>query len=63
MLVVTRKQGERIRIGGEIFVSVERIVGGKVQIGIEAPRGVLILREELIEVGDDEPTGGDHANG
>jgi carbon storage regulator len=60
MLVLTRKQGERIQIGDGIVVSVERIVGGRVQIGIEAPQAVRILREELLAVGGDDETGADH---
>lgn len=47
MLVLTRKVGERIVIGGEIAVSVEAIVGSRVRIGIEAPRHIDIRREEL----------------
>ena len=62
MLVLTRKQGERIHIGGGIVVSVQRIVGGKVVIGIEAPQAVRILREELVAVGGDDETGADDAN-
>ena len=59
-MVLTRKQGERIQIGDGIVVSVERIVGGRVQIGIEAPQAVRILREELLEVGGGDETGADH---
>jgi carbon storage regulator len=48
MLVLSRKVGERIVIGDQITVSVERIAPGLVRIGIEAPGEVPIVREELI---------------
>ncbi len=50
MLVLSRKVGERIKIGEDIFVSVVRIGGDKCRIGIEAPRDIDIVREELLAV-------------
>jgi carbon storage regulator len=50
MLVLTRKETQRIRIGDEITLTVVRIDGNKVRIGIEAPRGVAIQRSELLEL-------------
>jgi carbon storage regulator len=47
MLVLTRKIGEEIIINGEICVSVVRLRGNRVQIGIKAPAGVPIRRREL----------------
>ncbi len=47
MLVLSRKEDERIRIGESIVITVVGISGDKVKIGIEAPREVLVLREEL----------------
>ncbi|QDU61559.1 Carbon storage regulator [Planctomycetes bacterium Pan216] len=47
MLVLTRKEGERILIGKNISVQVVRLETGGVRIGIEAPREVEILREEI----------------
>ncbi|MCO6459243.1 MAG: carbon storage regulator [Pirellulaceae bacterium] len=47
MLVLSRKVGERIRIGDEITITVVRLIGGTVRIGIEAPPSLLIVREEL----------------
>lgn len=47
MLVLTRKEGERIRIGDDVVVAVVALKGGKVRIGIEAPPDVHILRDEL----------------
>lgn len=50
MLVLSRKQTERIRLGDSITVTVVRVSGDKVRLGIEAPPDVLVLRDEL----DDE---------
>ena len=49
MLVLTRKLGERLVIG-EVVVQV--VGGGRVRIGVQAPRGVPIRREE--QLGHDE---------
>ena len=47
MLVLTRKVGERIRIGDDVEVEVIRIVGNRVKIAIVAPRKIAVLRGEL----------------
>ena len=47
MLVLSRKVGERIWIGEDISVTVVRITGGGVRIGIEAPSETPVVREEL----------------
>ena len=47
MLVLSRKVGERILIGEEIAVTVVRVTGGGVRIGIEAPAELPVIREEL----------------
>ncbi len=47
MLVLSRREGEKIRIGDSIVVTVVRTAGDKVRIGIEAPSDVLVLRDEL----------------
>ena len=49
MLVLSRKIGERIRIGDGIYVMVVRVSQNSVRLGIDAPPGVSILREELTE--------------
>jgi len=53
MLVLSRKQSQRIRVGNSIVVTVVRVSGDKVRIGIEAPDGVRVLREELEPLDDD----------
>jgi carbon storage regulator len=47
MLVLSRRQSERIRLGDSIVVTVVRVAGDKVRLGIEAPPDVVVLREEL----------------
>lgn len=47
MLVLSRKVGERIWIGENISVTVVRITGGGVRLGIEAPSELPVIREEL----------------
>jgi carbon storage regulator len=47
MLVLSRKVGERLVIGGNITVVVSRVAGNRVTIGIEAPDDVRIVRGEL----------------
>lgn len=47
MLVLSRKESEQIRLGDSIVVTVLTIAGDKVRLGIDAPRDVLVLRDEL----------------
>lgn len=47
MLVLSRKVGERIWIGEDIAVTVVRVTGGGVRLGIEAPEELAVVREEL----------------
>lgn len=54
MLVLTRKFGEEIVLGGNIRVVVNRISPSRVAIGIIAPDDVNIVRGELVETGGDE---------
>jgi len=49
MLVVSRKVGERIIIGDDIVVTVVRVAQGTVRIGVEAPKDMPIVREEIQE--------------
>ena len=49
MLVLTRKPGESLRIGGEVRITVVSSAGGQVRLAIEAPAEIAILREEVHE--------------
>ncbi|MCB1180533.1 MAG: carbon storage regulator [Chlamydiia bacterium] len=48
MLVLTRKVDQKIRIGNDIIIKINRIQGDQVSIGIIAPRELEIVREELL---------------
>jgi carbon storage regulator CsrA len=48
MLVLARKTQESIHIGDEITISVLRIKGNTVRLGIEAPGNVRIVRSEIV---------------
>jgi len=51
MLVLSRKPGERVLIGENVSVTIVRIGPNSVRLGIDAPRELNIVREELcIEV-------------
>ena len=47
MLVLSRKANEQILIGDDIKITLVRIRGGSVRIGIDAPREVRVVRSEL----------------
>jgi len=49
MLVVSRKESQRIKLGDSIVVTVVRVAGDRVRLGIDAPPEMLVLREELEE--------------
>jgi carbon storage regulator len=47
MLVLSRKQSQRIRVGSSIVLTIVRVSGDKVRIGIEAPEEMRVIRDEL----------------
>ena len=47
MLVLSRNESQRVRLGKDIVLTIVRVSGDKVRLGIEAPSDLLILREEL----------------
>ena len=54
MLVLSRKQGERVLVGPDVIVTVLQIAGGRVKLGFSAPADVPIHREELRRQKPDE---------
>ena len=50
MLILTRRSGESIKIGDDITISVIEIRGHQVRLGIEAPRDVVVHREEIYDL-------------
>lgn len=51
MLILTRADGEALRIGDDIVIQVISTDGGTARIGITAPKEVVVLRGELLESG------------
>jgi len=47
MLMITRKPGERIIVGGDIVITLVDVSGQTARIGIEAPKTMPIYREEI----------------
>ena len=60
MLVLSRKANERVHLGESIVLTIIRVAGEKVRLGIDAPDSVLVLREELdlVERPESRPTPG-----
>ena len=54
MLVLSRKVGERIQLGDEITVTLVKIHGNTVRLGIEAPPHLAVVREELAKRASEE---------
>jgi carbon storage regulator len=55
MLVLSRKVGERLFIGDNVVITITEIRGDKVRIGVEAPRDVRVLRQELKDENEADP--------
>lgn len=49
MLILTRRTGETLMIGGDVTVTVLGVKGNQVRIGINAPKDVPVHREEIAE--------------
>lgn len=49
MLVLSRREGEGIKIGTDVIVHLLRDEAGQIKVGIEAPRDVNIVRLELLD--------------
>jgi len=49
MLILTRRRGESIVIGGEIEVTLLQVQGDQVRLGITAPKEVSVHRKEVLE--------------
>jgi carbon storage regulator len=58
MLVLSRKSGEKILIGDNVTVTIVRIGPNTVRLGIDAPRDMNIVREELCQTPASDVDGG-----
>ncbi len=47
MLVLSRKVGEKILIGDNVSVTVVRVAQGVVRIGVDAPKDMAIIRDDI----------------
>lgn len=49
MLILTRKPGEVIAIGNNIFITIVEIKGNQIRVGIDAPKDVPVYRKEIYD--------------
>jgi carbon storage regulator len=49
MLILTRRNGESLKIGDNVTVTILTVRGNQVRIGVEAPRDVTVHRKEVYE--------------
>jgi carbon storage regulator len=65
MLVLSRKLGQRFQVGPEVRITIVKLDRNAVRIGIEAPDGLTIYREEILpaeaELPSDRPARADAA--
>jgi carbon storage regulator len=52
MLVLSRRKAERILIGDDVVITIVKIAGETVRVGIEAPRDVNVIRGEVQQTKD-----------
>lgn len=63
MLVLTRKAGERVLIGDDIVITILDTRGDGIRIGIDAPRGVNIQRDEIVRAVTEANVEATHVDG
>ena len=61
MLVLSRKVGQKIVLGDQVTITINRISGGRVSLGITAPPGVRVVRSELAPLESPPPGVADEA--
>ena len=54
MLILSRKIGEKIKIGNNVVLNILGIARNNVRIGIDAPKHITILRNEIYESIEEE---------
>jgi carbon storage regulator len=63
VLVLTRKAGERILIGDDIVITILDTRGDGIRVGIDAPRGVNIQRDEIVRAVTEANVEATHVDG
>lgn len=48
MLILSRKASEKLTIGNDITITVCRVKDGQVKLGIDAPTGVVVMRDDAV---------------
>jgi carbon storage regulator len=61
VLILTRRVGEAIKIGDDVTITVLRIKGNQIRIGVDAPKALAVRREEL-DLRDAASEGQPHAD-
>jgi carbon storage regulator len=49
VLILTRRVGETVMIGNEVAVTVLRVKGNQVRLGVSAPKSISVQREEIFQ--------------
>lgn len=49
MLILTRRVGEKLRIGDNVTIDVLEVKGNQVRLGVNAPRTIVVHREEIFQ--------------
>lgn len=49
MLILTRRVGESVVIGGDVTITVLGVKGNQTRLGVDAPRDITVHREEIHE--------------
>lgn len=62
MLILTRREGESLLIGDDVTITVLRVKGNQVRLGVNAPKNVAVQREEISERVRAEVTSGTAAD-
>lgn len=55
MLVLSRKAGEKIRIGDDVTLTVISVKGKRIRLGVEAPQHCRIVRDEILWTDEVQP--------
>jgi carbon storage regulator CsrA len=63
MLILTRRVGESVVIGTDVTVTVLRVKGNQVRLGVDAPKSVSVQREEIFHRIQQEGGGGQDSSG